>query len=211
MLDQSAPPCGRREARRLSRREAILDVAEHSFMDLGYAGTSMSAIAATLGGSKGTLWSYFPSKEQLFAAVVDRASEAFRQQLSLILNPRDEIGVALRRFAREFLQKVTSNEASALHRLVIGEANRFPETGQIFHDRAVGRTRDLLAGYLADAMDRGLLRHEEPGVAAQQLLGLCAFGCLQQTLLGISGAASAAVIGNDAEMGVSAFLRAYAV
>jgi hypothetical protein len=50
----------RREARRLSRREAILEVAERSFLEQGYAATTMSAIAAELGGSKGTLWSYLP-------------------------------------------------------------------------------------------------------------------------------------------------------
>ena len=54
MFGQFASPCSRREARRLTRREAILDVAQASFMEYGYAGTTMSAIAAMLGGSKGT-------------------------------------------------------------------------------------------------------------------------------------------------------------
>ena len=61
---------GKREARKEERREAILAIAKRVFLDQGYSGASMSAISAELGGSKGTLWSYFPSKEELFAARV---------------------------------------------------------------------------------------------------------------------------------------------
>ena len=210
MFGQFASSCTRREARRLNRREAILDVAQRSFMDCGYAGTTMSGIAAMLGGSKGTLWSYFPSKELLFAAVVDRASQSVRENMPMILNPRDEIGVALRRFAREFLHKVTMPQAMALHRLVIGEVGRFPETGRIFQERAVGRTRDLLVAYLAEAMGRSLLRQEDPELAAQQLLGMCAGGCHQKLLWGTIDKASPAMIEADAETAVATFLHAYA-
>jgi TetR/AcrR family transcriptional repressor of mexJK operon len=54
--------------RRDKRREAILDVARSVFSEEGYAATSMSSIAARLGGSKGTLYNYFKSKEELFGA-----------------------------------------------------------------------------------------------------------------------------------------------
>ncbi len=56
----AAKPASRREARRHSRRETILDVAAQWFLEHGYDGTTMSAIATALGGSKGTLWNYFP-------------------------------------------------------------------------------------------------------------------------------------------------------
>ena len=89
-MHETSPLCpSRREARRQSRREAILDVAAQSFLEHGYAGTTMSAIAATLGGSKGTLWSYFASKEVLFAAVIDRRegmAEGARSHLSIHLD-----------------------------------------------------------------------------------------------------------------------------
>src|SRR3954464_10654712 len=54
------------------RRELILDVASEVFLKEGYAATSMSEIAARLGGSKGTLYNYFKSKEELFEAYVSR-------------------------------------------------------------------------------------------------------------------------------------------
>jgi TetR/AcrR family transcriptional repressor of mexJK operon len=204
------PPCpSRREARRQSRRDAILKVAARSFLEHGYAATTMSGIAAELGGSKGTLWSYFPAKGLLFAAMLDRVTETFQQHLSLILNPEDDLAAALRGFARELIQKVTSPEAVALYRLVMGEANRFPEIGRIFHERALGRTRGLLAAYLGDMMTRGQLRTDDPHVAAQQLAGLCQSGCHQLLILGIIECADPARIETDVANSVGMFMRAY--
>ena len=202
-------PASRREARRLSRREAILDVAAQSFLEHGYDGTTMSAIAGTLGGSKGTLWSYFPSKDVLFAAVIDQATAAFREQLRLILNPHDEVSIALRRFCGEFLRKIISPEAIALHRLVMGEANRFPEIGRIFYERAPRQTHILLADYLSAAMERGQLRRDDPLRAARELIGLCMCGSHSERLLGLpvtKGGDNA-----EAEQAAQVFLRAYAV
>jgi TetR/AcrR family transcriptional repressor of mexJK operon len=72
---------GRREARKLDRRKAIVDAARRAFLDDGYAATSMSGLLKTLGGSKATLWSYFRSKEELFAAVVADVTAEFRKEL----------------------------------------------------------------------------------------------------------------------------------
>ncbi len=202
---------GRREARRHSRRETILDVAQRSFLEQGYAATTMSGIAADLGGSKGTLWSYFPAKDVLFAAVLDRATEAIQQQLTLILNPHDELEITLLRFAGGFLERVNAPEALALRRLAMAEATRFPETGRIFYQRAIGRTRGILVAYLAQHMARGLLRADDPQVAAQHLIALCLSGCHQMLMLSVIDHADFAQIEADAVSAVDAFIRAYGV
>ncbi|MET0363609.1 MAG: TetR/AcrR family transcriptional regulator, partial [Sphingobium sp.] len=101
-------PVSRREMRRQDRRDAILCVAGESFLEHGYTGTTMSGIAATLGGSKGTLWSYFSSKEELFAAVIDRATAAYRARISEILEaPCDDLALTLKRLCTSILEKVT--------------------------------------------------------------------------------------------------------
>lgn len=210
MTDTPLPVPSRREARRLSRRESILGVAAQSFLELGYAGTRMSAIAQTLGGSKGTLWSYFPSKELLFGAVIDHTTEAFRAQLSLILNPHDGVETALRRFCNEFLLKVLSADAIALYRLVIGEAGRFPEIGRIFHDQAQGPTQRLLADYIQSAMDRALLRRDDPLRAARLLTGLMLANNHQRLLMGLVDSVDAATITADVDRALAMFLISYA-
>lgn len=214
-LDLSAPCAhpSRRETRRQTRREAILEVAERSFLEHGYAATTMSAIAAELGGSKGTLWSYFPAKDVLFAAVIDHATESFQQQVTMILNPQDEPEYTLRRFARGFVHQVTLPEALALYRLIMGEAGRFPEIGRIFHDRAIGRTSRVLATYLGEIAARGLLvaldTQKATQLAAQQLMTLCLSGCHQMLLMQAIERADPERIEADAADAVTTFMRAY--
>lgn len=205
----SCPPRSRREARREVRREAILDVAERSFRERGYAGTTMSAIAAELGGSKGTLWSYFASKESLFDAVLDRATAEFREQLALTLNHDQPIEGILTRLCEQFVLKVATPEAVSLHRLVIGEAGRFPEVGRIFHERAPRGTNRLVAGALEQAMSAGTLRRDDPFRAAEYLTALCMAGSHQKLLAGVIAQPTPADLRREAAEAVAIFLRAY--
>ncbi len=203
------PPPGRREMRRASRREAILDVAQRSFLESGYAATTMNAIAAELGGSKGTLWSYFPSKELLFAAVLDRATASFRTQVAVVLNPADPPERAIRGFCRRFVERICRPESIALYRLVIGESQRFPEVGRIFYERAPAITRKIVADYLAGAAERGQLKIEDAMLAAEQLTHMCLAGMHQRFILGLLDKPSAAMIKAEADRAADLFLRAY--
>lgn len=209
MVDTVLSPPSRREANRRSRREAILDVAQVSFLEQGYAGTTMSGIAAELGGSKGTLWSYFRSKEALFTAVVERATDAFQRQLMLLLNPDDDLETALRRFCGEFLAKLTSPEAIGLHRLVLGETRRFPELGRIFYERGPRQTHRLLADFVASAQARGKLLGIEPIRAAQHLTWLCQSGHHQMLVTGVIASVSPAESAEDVDAAMTTFMRAY--
>ena len=167
------PPTGRREARKQQRREAIVAIAAHSFLEHGYAGTSMSAIAAELGGSKGTLWSYFPSKEELFGAVIEERANAYQRDLESLLDAKRDLKTTLASFCRGLIEMLTSPDALALHRLIAGESGRFPEVGRIFHERAPAMTTPRIEAFLAEHMARGNLRQVPPDMAAGALIGLC--------------------------------------
>jgi len=202
-------PLGRREANRQHRREAILDVAQRSFLDHGYAATTMSAIASALGGSKATLWSYFASKELLFAAVVERATTEFQSRMQALLSPSEDPAQCLAEFAGQFVRRITSPDAIAIYRLVIAESRRFPETGRIFSERAPERTRHILATYLEAAMARGQLRRADATVAARHFMSLCLGGRHQQLLLGAVRPDDVEVIAAEAAEAVETFLHAY--
>lgn len=174
-MDLSCSP-GRREARKADRRRAILEVAERSFLERGYGETSMSTIAAELGGSKTTLWSYFPSKEGLFAAVLDGMIADFQQKLDEALIPAGGTAAALARFGRVFLQKILSPKAIALHRLIVAEAERVPEVGRAFAERGPDRVRARLCRYLEEEMAAGRLRQGPPKLASRQFYALCQAG-----------------------------------
>jgi len=170
----------------------------------------MSAIASQLGGSKGTLWSYFPSKELLFEAVLDRATRQFREEMRLTLNPDDPVPDALGKFAEAIIGKMSGDEAITLHRLVVGEAGRFPEMGRIYYRRAPEPTLGLLSDYLSEVMDRGFLRREDPFLAAQNLIGLCHAPSHLRRLTGVATPPTAETTAREANDAVRLFLRAYA-
>ncbi|MBO9712727.1 TetR/AcrR family transcriptional regulator [Sphingomonas sp.] len=199
---------GKREARKQDRREAILAVARRMFLENGYSATSMSAISAELGGSKGTLWSYFPSKEELFGAVLDETTSAYRRQLADLLKPGEDVGATVLQFCRSFIAKVTSPEGLALHRLVVAEGSRFPEVGEIFYRRAPRATQEMLAAFFAGAMDAGALRRDDPLRAARVLASLCVGGAHQRMLWGQKP--TDAEREQEAALAAEIFLRAYA-
>lgn len=209
MISHATKP-GRRETNRLDRHDAIVDVAHPYFLGHGYAATTMSGIAAAIGGSKATLWSYFPSKEALFEAVLDRATAHFRERIISVLVPEADFETTLRSFCRHFLEKVTSPESIALHRLIVAEAGRFPEIGEMFYQRGPNTMIRLLGGFIELGMARGKLRSEDPKKAAKQLLALCLHGNHQQLLLGRIDRIDAAQIAIDADTAVDVLLRAYA-
>ncbi|HKT77687.1 MAG TPA: TetR/AcrR family transcriptional regulator [Sphingobium sp.] len=210
MTGLDTPGLSRREARRRDRRDAIMQVALRSFLEKGYAATTMSEIAATLGGSKGTLWSYFPSKDDLFAAVLRHAMDAYHAGLMQILDAPGELKPTLHRFATDLLRRVTSPEALALHQLVVTEAARFPKMGAIFFEIAPKHTRALLADYLTAAMARGQLRDADAPLAARTLIMLTLSGCHQKVMWGLLTERSDAQIRQDVDFAVDCFLRIYA-
>jgi TetR/AcrR family transcriptional repressor of mexJK operon len=167
------------------RRAAIVAVARDEFFAHGYGATAMSAIAAKVGGSKTTLWSYFPSKQELFTAVVDDAVERFGAALDVPLEPELPLKEALQRFAEGMMGIVGAPEILELHRIVMGEAGRFPELGTLYFERGPKRGKAKLATYLAAAMTDGRVRPGDPQLAARQFAVLCQAGLHQDRLWGL--------------------------
>jgi AcrR family transcriptional regulator len=96
-----------------ARREAILDVAREVFMDEGYAAASMSTIAARLGGSKGTLYNYFKSKDELFTAYVRRHCAWQEDAMFSLLDDGEDHRGALMRLARKYLSARSCSATSS--------------------------------------------------------------------------------------------------
>jgi len=205
-LIEKAP--GKREARKEERRLAILEIAQRSFLESGYSATSMSAISAELGGSKGTLWNYFPSKEELFAAVLDHATIAYRQALSDQLRPSDDLHATLVAFCRSFITKITSPQGIKLHRLVASESGRFPEVGEIFYRRAPLPTQQMLSDFFTGEMAAGHMRQDDPLAAARALASLCLGGLHHRVVWG-KDEATAPKVEAEARYVADLFARAF--
>lgn len=207
MIKTEKSAASRRELNRQYRRDAIIELARASFLENGYAGTTMSALALKLGGSKQTLWSYFRSKEELFAAVIEHVTISFQSELSEVLTGSEDLQQGLLDLCRRFLRRLASDDAVAAWRLVAGESGRFPEVGRIFYERAVRMTEITVAHFLSRFIASGELRDDGVEHMAELLLGLCA-SRQNKRLWGVDMSHGAS-LEDDARKYSAMFLRVY--
>ncbi len=160
-----------------AKRDEIIEIARKTFLELGYERASMAEIANRLGGSKATLYGYFPSKEALFLAIVNKLAEQYVSPAVQRLEEsgEDEVREALQRFGEQFLKIICDPEAVAAFRVVISEAAH-SDIGESFFETGPKRTIEAVGRYLAGAMDRNQLRRADPEIAAQHLTALIAHG-----------------------------------
>ncbi len=200
---------GKEPDRHEARRRAIVAAARKAFLRHGYGQTSMSGIAADVGGSKTTLWSYFRSKEDLFAAVVDDQVERYGEALRLELPEDADLTETLTALGVSILTTILRPQIVALHRVVVGEAGRFPELGRMLWDRGAQRGQLRTEAWLRLQMDKGRLSMADPLVAASHFLGLCQSGSFYRHLLGASPRPEKEAIEAEIRLAVSIFLSAY--
>ena len=193
-----------------SKRQAILDTAFRLFRTQGFDKTSVSEITAEVGGSKATIYSHFPSKEELFvecmmAALENYMSGTLKHLVASQRDPRD----ALRNFGTSVLNFICSPEQVEMRRLMVAEAAR-SGTGKLFFAK-INALRTQVSAFLSACMASGTLRRDDPDLAADQFGALLEAEILEPLLLHVREAAPDE---QETEMAarraVAAFLRAYA-
>ncbi len=192
-----------------SRREAIIDVAAAVFMDVGYSAASMSMIAARLGGSKGTLYNYFRSKEDLFSAYVERHCAWKLETMDDVLSQDLDVPGVLTGLGRILLDVVLSGAGLRNFILVVSESARAPEIGQAFYDVGPMRGAERLAAFIARAVAAGDLRPCDPLVAAHQFVGLCQNRLLKARLCNAASEPTASEIDAEVCAAVETFMAAF--
>ncbi len=206
-MNTPASPLSRRDSRKHDKRSAIVSAAKDAFLKNGYSGMSMSGLIETLGGSKATLWRYFRSKEDLFAAVLEDAVAAYGRALAERLLSSEDLRGGLINFSRDLIGKMLSHEGLELYRLVTAESGRFPEVGKLFYSQAAGPVEASLSAYLRRHMDEGVLPQDDPSRLARTLIALC-HGVQERRIWGLE-MLSEAQIEAEALTVADVFLRAF--
>ncbi|KAF7598796.1 MAG: TetR family transcriptional regulator [Candidatus Dactylopiibacterium carminicum] len=191
-----------------SRRQTIIDEARAVFQECGFEGASMSQIAARVGGSKATLYSYFASKDELFVEVMRRSAEALMRDVFEKLDSQADLTANLRRFGEGFLEAACQPELINNYRNAYAEARK-SEVGRLFYERGPRQGLLVLSEHLDACMKQGKLRQADSVVAAQHLLALLEAECGQLLLLGVSEGFLPAATRQMAGRAVEVFLRAY--
>lgn len=161
----------KRERRKQARPGELLDAALDLFVSKGFAATRAEEVAAHAGVSKGTLFLYFPSKEDLFKAVV-------RENM---VRHQTEGAEALSRFegrAAEQLEwlmllwweRYGATKASGISKLVMSEASNFPELAAFYRDEVVLPGLAMVRSVLQRGVDRGEFRPLDLDLTVQSVI-----------------------------------------
>ena len=157
------------------RRGAIARIRKAAcalFLERGYEGTAMDAVAAAAPVSKRTLYHHFSGKAALFAAVVDEAWAHLNRSPPLPADAAGDPAEVLRGFVVRLTEHWERPDVIPLLRLVIAEAPRFPELSEAYF--AAGKEpvlKGLTSYFTALAAQSRLAPGLEPGLAALQFLG----------------------------------------
>lgn len=192
-----------------AKRQAILEVAAEVFLELGFERASMSEICARVGGSKATIYNYFPSKDVLFFEVMSLSTEAEFEAVHQNFHPTTEdIAESLRKFGRRFLSFIYSPSLRAQRWLAIAESGR-TELGRLVYERGVLRSQRVIEEFLRTAMQLGKLRQADPSVATRHLYALLESELHDRFLFQLLGDVSAAEINLVTERAIEVFMAAY--
>jgi AcrR family transcriptional regulator len=178
-------------------------------MDVGFSAASMSLIAARLGGSKGTLYNYFKSKNELFEAYIQRHCAWQQETLNSLMTSDVDVRDALAALGRTLLKMVLSGFGLRNFILVVSEAGRAPEIGDAFYEAGPLRGSRMLADFLAGAVRDGRLRPCDPQAAAHQFIGLCQNRLLKARLCNAVPEPTAEEIDAEVSAAVETFMAAF--
>ncbi|WP_433262241.1 TetR/AcrR family transcriptional regulator [Actinosynnema sp. CS-041913] len=163
------------ETRSARKRRAILDAARTVFLRNGYQGTSMDEIAALAEVSKQTVYKHFADKERLFTEIITADIRAGGQRSDAVLDhlpDSTDLEQDLREIARKLVTVVTQPHLVRMRRVVIGEADRFPDLARTWYASGPERGYERMALRFAQLTDQGRLDTPDPLLAAQQFVWL---------------------------------------
>ena len=153
------------------RPQQIIEAALEVFGECGLANARLQDIASRAGVSKGTIYLYFPNKEELFREMIRQTAVAAIERAGKVVTqgtPTEQ----LLAFMKGYWEFVRSPVFSTIYRLVLGELHQFPDLAKSYAHDVVARVLDLLSGIIRRGIDTGDFREIDPMVAARMLVAL---------------------------------------
>jgi AcrR family transcriptional regulator len=166
-------------------RHLLIEAAASEFEANGYAGTCMADVAERAGVSTKTVYRLFPNKADLLARVVSERIGQFMLEIDTDALDALPIAEALERMLIAFGTLTLSQHVIAIHRLVIGECGQFPEVATTFYELGIRRANEGMAAWLRRQCERGLIRLDDPLMAAGMLRGMMSMDPQRAAMLGL--------------------------
>ena len=201
------------EGRSARKHRAILEAATVMFLRKGYSGTNMDEIAALADVSKRTIYQHFVDKDRLFSEIVLTTTDQIDGLVVIVaeaLADTTDVERDLGELARRFLGALMQPQLVQLRRLIIASADRFPELSRAWYERGFERVLATLATCFQRLADRGLLRLDDPLLAAHHFVGQLLWMPMNQAMFtGDNPLRREADVGRYSNAAVRAFLTGY--
>jgi AcrR family transcriptional regulator len=193
------------------KQTQILNGAAAIFAQDGYDGASMSRIAAEAGVSKGTLYNYFPSKADLFIATVRRDCSNWIELVFDEIDTSASAETTLRSVGLQMIGLLVSDPALTMFRMVIAEAEKFPELAEAFYKAGPARAIAHLSAYLGGACARGELAIPDRDFAAEQFYALMQTHLIVKRRLRLIAMPDRTEMARIVDSAVAMFLNTYGI
>ncbi len=144
--------------RKEARPKEILAAALALFAERGFAATRLDDVALRAGVTKGTLYLYFPNKQELFEAVVRQALVPNLERGEALLNKPDEPAALLLERLMHSWAELALSPAGAIPKILISEAGNFPELARFYREEVIDRGMGLMRRVLRLGVERGEFR-----------------------------------------------------
>ncbi|MDB4915612.1 MAG: regulatory protein TetR [Gemmatimonadetes bacterium] len=154
------------------RPKQILDAALAVFAERGLAAARLDDIAKLAGLSKGTIYLYFPNKEELFREVIRSSVIAFIANAEEYFEAEKDPMSSLLKWMEGYWSWLRSPIFPAMHRMITSELHSFPDLAIFYATEVIERAQRLVRGMLERGMDAGVFRRMDPLVAARMLSAL---------------------------------------
>ena len=179
---------GARQRRKEARPQELLEAALALFVEKGFAATRSEEVAARAGVSKGTLYLYFPSKEDLFKEVVrQNLSTLIAEGMDLVDGFEGSTSELLSCLMQAWWNQVGNTPASGIIKIMMSEARNFPELAQFYVDEVVKPSQALLERTVQRGVQRGEFRPLPPQDVVHALIAPVLFLAMHKHSLGACG------------------------
>ncbi|HEU4787260.1 MAG TPA: TetR/AcrR family transcriptional regulator, partial [Gemmatimonadaceae bacterium] len=152
------------------RPRQILEAAREVFGEHGLAASRLDDIAKRAGLSKGTIYLYFPNKEELFREMVRQMVVSQIEQGEQELNTMNESATdLLTQFLRSYWRFIRSPQFAPLFRLIHAEIHSFPDLARFYAEEVIARVHRLIAAIITRGIESGEFRQLDPKVVARMV------------------------------------------
>lgn len=157
--ETSQAPLSRRERQKEEKNQALIEAALVVFSRVGFAAAKMDDVASEASVSKGTVYLYFDSKEQLFEEMV-------KEKMSPLLNEIAENGAKsdmsatdrLKAHMQFFYSKILNSDRRQIMRLIMAEGPNFPHLAEFYHANVLSRGQALIGSIVQQGVESGEFR-----------------------------------------------------